>query len=86
MGIDHVPYISAIKGNELPIDRMSMLNFLIRFADTQAGINAQGKAEGIVVRTFSRSMIRKIALWITKELLRVKIGYCRQCFTAQGNS
>lgn|GEM_PF-701922 len=60
-GIETVPYITMIDGKKLPTDRVGMLAYLLQsFKDTQAGINANGKAEGIVVRTHDRSLIRKI--------------------------
>lgn len=59
-GLETVPYISIIDGKEFPMDRLSTYKFLQRFAETKAGINMSGKAEGIVVRSFDRSLIRKI--------------------------
>ena len=58
--IKTVPYISVIKGSDMPLDRISTYKFLQSFIDTQAGINNHGKAEGIVVRSFNRNLIRKI--------------------------
>lgn len=57
---DVVPYLSVIKGNEMPKDRLSTFKFLKNFSETKAGIDNHGKAEGIVVRNLDRSIIRKI--------------------------
>ena len=35
-------------------------NHLVQFSETHVGIDAHGKSEGIIVRNFDRSMIRKI--------------------------
>ncbi len=59
-GVKSVPYREVVPGNDIPKDRIAMLKFLQKFATTQAGINAQGRAEGIVVRDFHRNLIRKM--------------------------
>lgn len=58
--LETVPYISVISGNDIPKDRISTYKFLQSFSNTKAGINYNGKAEGIVIRSFDRGFIRKI--------------------------
>jgi len=58
--IQTVPYLAMVKGCEIPVDRISMQKYLQEFKETHAGINNSGKSEGIVVRTFDRSLIRKV--------------------------
>ncbi len=57
-GIQTVPYLTVTEG--VPTSRSETYAWLNQFAATQAGINNTGKAEGVVVRTFDRSLIRKI--------------------------
>ena len=58
--IQTVPYLAVVKGCNIPSDRVLMLKYLQEFSKTQAGINNNGRSEGIVIRTFDRSLIRKI--------------------------
>lgn len=55
-----VPYLATIDGSDIPTDRIGMLEFLQEFSTTRAGINNNGKSEGIVVRNYDRSLIRKM--------------------------
>lgn len=55
-----VPYIKIINGKETPLDLKSTYEWLQEFSITKAGINNTGKTEGVVVRNFNRSLIRKI--------------------------
>lgn len=59
-GLKTVPYITTILGREIPRGRKHIFEFLQQFAETKAGIDVSGKAEGIVVRNFDRSLIRKM--------------------------
>lgn len=58
--LETVPYVSNVDGGEMPKDRISTFRYLQKYSDTKAGINYSGRAEGIVVRNFDRSLIRKI--------------------------
>ncbi len=53
-----VPYLEVV--NHVPTTRAETYEWLTKYNLTQAGINTQGKSEGIVVRTYDRSLIRKI--------------------------
>ena len=55
-----VPYLAKIDGDTLPLTLSEVYDWLQQFASTKAGINHSGKAEGVVVRTSDRSLIRKI--------------------------
>lgn len=60
-GLPLVPYLSdGNNGIEIPKDLDSSFKWLQNFKNTSAGINAHGKAEGIVIRNNDRSMIRKL--------------------------
>lgn len=55
-----VPYINVVNGNTIPTTLKEVFEWLQQFAVTKAGINNTGHAEGVVVRNFDRSLIRKI--------------------------
>jgi ATP-dependent RNA circularization protein (DNA/RNA ligase family) len=59
-GLETVPYLAEVNGNTIPKDRIAMFTFLQNFSETKAGINHNGQSEGIVVRNYDRSLIRKI--------------------------
>lgn len=52
--------LETIKGSEFPTSLESTYSYLKRFENTQVGIDASGKSEGIIVRTTDRKQIRKI--------------------------
>lgn len=71
--IECVPYTATIHGNNIPNDRQETYEFLCGFKNTKCIIEEDywdkidankkqyyGKAEGIVVRNFDRSFIRKL--------------------------
>lgn len=58
--VDTVPYISTVKGVDIPLNRKAVFDWIQQFSTTLASINATGKAEGIVIRNLDRSLIRKI--------------------------
>jgi len=58
--LETVPYIAEVNGSTIPKDRLAMFTFLQNFSETKAGINHSGQSEGIVVRNYDRSLIRKI--------------------------
>lgn len=57
-----VPYLSVIKGNDIPTTLQGVWDWMQRYADSVAKIDGDGKgmSEGIVVRYGNRSLIRKI--------------------------
>ncbi len=59
-GVSTVPYISVVRGDTIPADRKSTYEFLTQYSVTKAGINTSGNAEGIVIRTPDRGLIRKV--------------------------
>lgn len=59
--IKRVPYLSIIDGSDLPVTLTKTYEFLKFFENSKATIDSEsGRAEGIVVRTKDRSLIRKI--------------------------
>lgn len=59
--IERVPFLSLMDGNDIPITLKDTYEFLKFFNTSKAVIDSDfGKAEGIVVRTKNRSLIRKI--------------------------
>lgn len=58
--VDTVPYITECLGKDIPLNRNDVLKWLEQFSTTNSGINNYGKAEGVVIRNFDRSIIRKI--------------------------
>jgi hypothetical protein len=59
-GVETVPYIDIVNGKTIPLTLSDTFDWLQQFATTKAGINETGHAEGVVVRNFDRSLIRKI--------------------------
>ncbi|WP_339168978.1 RNA ligase family protein [Paenibacillus sp. FSL R10-2796] len=58
--LQSAPLLETIKGSEFPTSLESTYSYLKRFENTQVGIDASGKSEGIIVRTTDRKQIRKI--------------------------
>lgn len=59
--IPRVPYLAVISKETLPTNLKDTYEFLKSYIDSKAIIDSEsGKAEGIVVRTQDRSLIRKI--------------------------
>ena len=58
--VETVPYIETIEGSAMPTTLKGMYDWLQQFSKTRAGINNNGMAEGVVVRNYDRSLIRKI--------------------------
>lgn len=60
MDLQSAPLLETIKGPQFPTSLESTYSYLKRFENTQVGIEATGKSEGIIVRTTDRKQIRKI--------------------------
>lgn len=60
IGIPRVPPLAVVPGNEIPDDPPDTYQWLQQYRKTEAGINAEGNAEGVVIRTRDRSIIRKL--------------------------
>ncbi|OMD13873.1 RNA ligase family protein [Paenibacillus odorifer] len=58
--LQSAPLLETIKGSEFPTSLESTYSYLKRFENTQVGIDASGKSEGIIARTTDRKQIRKI--------------------------
>lgn len=59
--IQRVPYLETLNGNDLPVNLAGTFVYLKQFEKSMAGIDfTDGRAEGIVVRTPDRKLIRKI--------------------------
>lgn len=59
--LERVPYLTLMDGRDIPISLKDTYEFLKFFSNSKAVIDSEyGKAEGIVVRTNDRSIIRKI--------------------------
>lgn len=61
---DHVPYLKQCSGDEIPTDMPQVYEWLSQFAQTKAVLDedyqGDGRAEGVVVRTENRDLIRKL--------------------------
>jgi hypothetical protein len=68
--LNKTPYLFTIKGNEIPKTLNDVLDWLQQFSKTKAGINAIGKAEGVVIRSKDRSFIRKLRFEDYEKTLR----------------
>ena len=60
MDLESAPLLAAIQGSEFPASLENTYSYLQQFGNTQAGIDAAGKAEGIIAPTSDRTQIRKI--------------------------
>jgi hypothetical protein len=67
-GLSPAPLLE--KTDVLPWSIEDTYNYLNKFKDTKAGIDAHGKSEGIIVRTHDRKMIRKIRFEDYERTLR----------------
>lgn len=67
-----VPYIVKTTGDSIPVSRAHTYEWLKRFSATSAAIDdgMSGKAEGVVVRTEDRKIIRKIRFEDYEKTLR----------------
>lgn len=72
--IERVPYIKVTQGKELPTDIKDTFNWLQSFSRTNAILDTDytgpGKAEGVVIRTRNRELIRKIRFEDYERTLR----------------
>jgi len=59
-GFKVVPTLDHLRFEQLPKDRRSVYKLLQQHKTTKAGIDIDGKSEGIIVRNIDRSFIRKI--------------------------
>lgn len=55
MGFETVPYLFTINSEDLPTTREETYEFLMKYKETKAGIDASGDAEGVVVRADDRN-------------------------------
>ncbi|WP_025845402.1 RNA ligase family protein [Paenibacillus ehimensis] len=60
MELEYAPLLTSVKGAAFPQSLEETFSFLKQFEQTQVGIDAKGKSEGIIVRTADRKLIRKI--------------------------
>lgn len=60
MELAYAPLLTSVKGSAFPQSLEETFSFLKQFEQTQVGIDARGKSEGIIVRTSDRKQIRKI--------------------------
>ncbi|MEK3942505.1 RNA ligase family protein [Paenibacillus sp. FSL H3-0310] len=58
--LQSAPLLETTKGSEFPTSLESTYSYLKRFENTQVGIDASGKSEGIIARTTDRKQVRKI--------------------------
>lgn len=68
-----VPYICECSGSDIPISRADTYEWLKQFSVTRATIDEDkfsGRSEGVVVRNFDRTMIRKIRFEDYEKALR----------------
>ena len=72
MGLETVPYIFCFKSDDLPVTLEETLEFLNKFKTTKAGIDAEGEAEGVVIRTSDRSIIAKIRFEDYRRTLNIQ--------------
>ncbi|MBP1992321.1 RNA ligase family protein [Paenibacillus eucommiae] len=54
------PLLKKVNGADFPVTLNETYSFLKQFSETQVGMDAAGKSEGIIVRTSDRKQIRKI--------------------------
>ncbi|WP_010494928.1 RNA ligase family protein [Paenibacillus elgii] len=60
MELEYAPLLTSVKGSAFPQSLEETFSFLKQFEQTQVGIDARGKSEGIIVRTSDRKQIRKV--------------------------
>lgn len=60
LGVQMVPERGTVLGKEIPQDPEGTRTWLGQYRESLAGINVMGKAEGVVIRTYDRRMIRKL--------------------------
>lgn len=60
MELEYAPLLTSVNGSAFPQSLEETFSFLKQFEQTQVGIDARGKSEGIIVRTSDRKQIRKI--------------------------
>ncbi len=60
LNLQAAPLLETISGPDFPTSLEDTFAYLKKFETTQVGIESAGKAEGIVVRTADRKLIRKI--------------------------
>ncbi len=70
--IEMVPLLTTEQW--MPTDRADVYKWLQRYKTTSAGINNEGRAEGVVLRDYNRSLIRKIRFEDYERTLK-KLGY-----------
>ncbi|MFD0588006.1 RNA ligase family protein [Paenibacillus sp. GCM10027627] len=58
--LEYAPLLHEISGADFPRTLEDTFNFLKQFERTKVGIDANGKSEGVIVRTVDRRQIRKI--------------------------
>ena len=67
-----VPSINVFKGCDLPHDVSSTYEWISSYRKTLAGIDNNGKSEGVVIRLYDRSIIRKIRFEDYERTLRAR--------------
>lgn len=72
--LEAAPLLDEIEGNSLPLNMDDTFAYLKNFEKTKVGINAEGKSEGIIVRTHDRKMIRKIRFEDYERTFRTRPG------------
>lgn len=58
--LEAAPMLDQLPGNEFPLTLHEAYALLEPYAQTRAGIDASGRAEGIIARTADRKLIRKL--------------------------
>ena len=71
-GLYMVPSLCEVDISQLAQNVEGMYEFLKQYVNTQAGIDTCGMAEGLVVRSFDRTYIRKIRLEEYEKTLKKK--------------
>ena len=61
-GLEMPPLLKTIKGFEIPSEIEEINEFLKEFTETKAGIDTNGKSEGLVLRNKDRSKITKMRI------------------------
>jgi len=70
--IPFVPHLTSFNGNQFPTDLEKTYEYMKNFKETKAGIDFNGKSEGIVIRSFDRSFIRKLRFEEYEKTLKIK--------------